>query len=128
MHFGYSKKHLNSILRICLIGFMYLLLSLIFNAYIIPNHISFSLIIFGIVLYYYRKKHNYLSIENDQIKTNHFLGKEIKLKEIKQIEITGNKFILITPNQKLRIDTSWVEVDSLILLKEQLNKLNVKWL
>ena len=80
-----------------------------------------------ISLYHYIKVKYYLTLENNEIKQNYIFGKKMELSEIKSIKHYAGEYILRTDTRKMTINISWVDESSLIDLKGELKKLNVKW-
>ena len=85
-------------------------------------------LIMGLIhIYLYLKVKYYLTLENNIIKQNYIFGKKIDLSEIKSIKHYAGEYILRTDTRKMTINISWVDESSLIDLKGELKKLNVKW-
>ena len=80
-----------------------------------------------ISLYRYIKVKYYLTIENNIIKQNYIFGKKMKLSEIKSIKHFAGEYILRTDKRKMRIDIGSIEKNSLAELRDELKKLDVKW-
>ena len=76
---------------------------------------------------FYRKKKQYLTLENGVISKNSLFYKPLKMSEIKQIEKKSGKYILKTDLRKLTIDTKIIAEESLSELNTELKKLNVEW-
>ena len=64
---------------------------------------------------------------NGVIKQNWPLGKEMNLKEIKQIKHFAGEYILKSETKKLTINIDLIDERSLEELKIELKKLNVDW-
>ncbi len=85
-------------------------------------------LIMGLVdIYLYLKVKFYLSIENNIIKQNYIFGKKMDLSEIKSIKHFAGEYILRTDKRKMRIDIGSIEKSSLAELRDELKKLDVKW-
>ncbi|WGH76399.1 hypothetical protein P8625_04355 [Tenacibaculum tangerinum] len=76
---------------------------------------------------FYRKKKQYLTLENGVISKNSLFHKPLKVSEIKRIEKKAKKYILKTDLRKFTIDTKIIAEESLSKLNTELNKLNVEW-
>ena len=83
-------------------------------------------IIFVYVLFY-RKRKQYLTLENGVISKNSLFHKPLKMSEIKRIEKKSKKYILKTDLRKFTIDTKIIAEKSLSELNTELKKLNVEW-
>ncbi|MDO5981750.1 hypothetical protein [Flavivirga spongiicola] len=83
-------------------------------------------IIFVFVLFY-RKKKQYLTLENGVISKNSLFHKPLKMSEIKRIEKKSKKYILKTDLRKFTIDTKIIAEKSLSELNAELEKLDVEW-
>ena len=85
-------------------------------------------LIMGLVdIYLYLKVKFYLSIENNIIKQNYIFGKKMDFSEIKSIKHFAGEYILRTDKRKMRIDIGSIEKSSLVELRDELKKLDVKW-
>ena len=85
-------------------------------------------LIMGLVdIYLYLKVKFYLSIENNIIKQNYIFGKKMDFSEIKSIKHFAGEYILRTDKRKMRIDIGSIEKSSLAELRDELKKLDVKW-
>ena len=80
-----------------------------------------------ISLYRYIKVKYYLIIEKDVLKQNYIFGKKMDLSEIKSIKHFAGEYILRTDKRKMRIDIGSIEKSSLAELRDELKKLDVKW-
>ena len=76
---------------------------------------------------FYRKKKQYLTLENGVISKNALFHKPLKMSEIKRIEKKSKKYILKTELRKFTIDTKIIAEESLSELNTELKKLNVEW-
>ncbi len=82
--------------------------------------------IFSLILHFYEKKKQYLTIENGYLIKNALFPKKIDLNEIQQIEKFAGNYILISKSTKLTIDTKIIDENSLIELNHELDKLNLE--
>ncbi|MDA9992584.1 hypothetical protein N9E58_00985 [Flavobacteriaceae bacterium] len=80
-----------------------------------------------ISLYRYIKVKYYLIIEKGVLKQNYIFGKKMDLSEIKSIKHFAGEYILRTDKRKMRIDIGSIEKSSLAELRDELKKLDVKW-
>lgn len=110
-------------------GIFWILLFIVGVLFSDRKNIFFYLnLIMGLIhIYLYLKVKYYLSIENNEIKQNYIFGKKINLSEIISIKHFAGEYILRTDTRKMTINISWVDESSLIDLKGELKKLNVKW-
>ncbi|MDO5970047.1 hypothetical protein Q4Q35_09520 [Flavivirga aquimarina] len=76
---------------------------------------------------FYRKRKQYLTLENGVISKNSLFHKPLKMSEIKRVEKKPKKYILKTDLRKFTIDTKIIAEKSLSELNAELNKLNVEW-
>ena len=76
---------------------------------------------------FYRKKKQYLTLENGMISKNSLFHKPLKMSEIKRIEKKSKKYILKTELRKFTIDTKIIAEKSLSELNAELEKLNIEW-
>ena len=76
---------------------------------------------------FYRKKKQYLTLENGMVSKNSLFHKPLKMSEIKRIEKKSKKYILKTDLRKFTIDTEIISEKSLSELNAELEKLNVEW-
>jgi len=76
---------------------------------------------------FYRKRKQYLTLENGVISKNSIFHKPLKMSEIKRIEKKSKKYILKTDLRKFTIDTKIIAEKSLSELNAELEKLNVEW-
>ena len=77
--------------------------------------------------FFYRKRKQYLTLENGVISKNSLFHKPLKMSEIKRIEKKQEKYILKTDLRKFTIDTKIIAEKSLSELNTELEKLNVEW-
>lgn len=76
--------------------------------------------------YKYLKGTNYLITENGVLKQNYIFVKKMDLSDIKSIKHFAGEYILRTYKRKMTINISWVDQSSLLDLKDELKKLDVK--
>jgi hypothetical protein len=76
---------------------------------------------------FYRKRKQYLTLENGVISKNSLFHKPLKMSEIKRIEKKSEKYILKTDLRKFTIDTKIIAEKSLSELITELEKLNIEW-
>jgi hypothetical protein len=91
---------------------------------------DYGYLVFGIlylILYFYQKKYQYLTLENGILKINGSFGKKINLTEIKRIKKFAGDYILKTDKKELTINTQIIDPKSLAELNAELEKLNVEW-
>lgn len=69
----------------------------------------------------------YLTIESGMLKVNTLFGKKINLNEVKEIRNFAGNYTLRTKNKEVKINTALIDPDSLVDLKNELNKLTVNW-
>lgn len=128
MKIGYKKKHLNVNL---ILGLVWLILFFIrvsrketpiWTEYV---WIVMSLIYLGI--YFYQKKHQYLTIKKGIITVNGPFGEKLNLTELKRIKKFAGDYILKTDHQELIIDKQLIDPKSLAKLNAELERLHVEW-
>ncbi|WP_234946423.1 hypothetical protein [Aequorivita viscosa] len=61
------------------------------------------------------------------MKINSPFAKEVKLSEINQIKKFAGDYIITTDQNKMTINTQIIDPDSLIVLNNELEKLDVEW-
>jgi len=123
-----KKRHLNINLFLGIIWFLFGVLELSFSEEI--GWFDYGSLVFGVlylILYFYQKKHQYLTIENGILQINGSFGKKINLTEIKRIKKFAGDYILKTDNKELTINTQIIEPNSLAELNSELEKLNLEW-
>jgi hypothetical protein len=127
MTIRYTKRRLNHGL---IFGTLWLTISLlgIFTKEI-PYWTDYTFLIISFLYlgtYFYEKRNQYLTIENDLISVNQPFGKKIRLTKVKWIKkFTGN-YILKTDKAELTINTKIIDPRSLADLNTELEKLTVK--
>jgi len=85
---------------------------------------SFGLIgggIFMLSLYFYEKRYQYLTIKDGYIYKSWWPFNKLTLSDIKQVEKSNNKYILLSDNKKLSISIETIEKKSLLELERILN-------
>ena len=122
----YSKKRRKYDLFYTIFCLLIGMLSLFFSE---TNHMFIYLYMpLGLIsLYRYIKVKYYLIVEKGVLKQNYIFGKKIDLSEIKSIKHFAGEYILRTDKRKMTINISWVDQSSLLDLKDELKKLDVKW-
>ncbi len=122
----YSKKRRKYDLFYTIFCLLIGILSLFFSE---TNHIFIYLYMpLGLIsLYRYIKVKYYLIIEKGVLKQNYIFGKKMDLSEIKSIKHFAGEYILRTDKRKMRIDIGSIEKSSLAELRDELKKLDVKW-
>lgn len=128
LRIGYRKKHLNINL---ILGLSFITLALIrFLTQDTFRWTGYGTIVISILYlgtYVYQRKYKYLSINNGILKINSPFGKEVKLSEINQIKKFAGDYIITTDQNKMTINTQIIDPDSLIVLNNELEKLDVEW-
>ena len=128
MKIRYRKKIVN---RNLILGVVWLIFGAVQAIFIEDsnpfNYAWFVLSGVYFVLYFNQKNKKYLTIKNGVIKQNWPLGKEMNLKEIKQIKHFAGEYILKSETKKLTINIDLIDERSLEELKIELKKLNVDW-
>ncbi len=128
MKIHYKNKTLNTNLFFGLMWLIFGLLGIFTNEK--PYWTDYVLLVISIlylVLYFYHKKNQYLTIENGEIFHNYPFGKKINLAEIKVIKKFAGDYILKTDKTELTINTQSIDKKSLVNLNVELEKLNVEW-
>ena len=122
----YSKKKRKIDLFQGLFWILLFVLGLLFSDR--KNVFFYLYLIMGLIhIYLYFKVKYYLSIENNIIKQNYIFGKKMDFSEIKSIKHFAGEYILRTDKRKMRIDIGSIEKSSLAELRDELKKLDVKW-
>ncbi|UII20925.1 hypothetical protein [Fulvivirga ligni] len=128
MRIAYSKKHINITLYSAIFLALPIVIAIVSGEQFSGNIISwclFSLISFSV--YFYQRYFKYVTIENGFINENGPFGKKLALDKIKQIREFAGDYILSTDDKSMTINTQIVAKDSLPLLKNSLQQLNVDW-
>ena len=90
---------------------------------------EYGYLVFGIIyigIYIYDITNQYLTIENGMIKKNFIFGKRLNLNEVIAIKKFAGDYTLITENQKLKINTVFIDKKSLAELNEILGRLKLQ--
>jgi len=136
MKIKYSKERLNSNYKL---GLYFLiagtLMTITFTIFSESNefHLDSAGIgligagIFSLLIYYYEKKKQYLTIKKGMLTKNSLISKNINLNEINQIKKFAGDYKLKTSTSELIIDTQIIDSNSLTDLNAELGKLNVEW-
>ena len=82
--------------------------------------------IYMLILYYFENRKQYLTMENGELTKNMLFPKKIKLNQIKLIREFAGDLKLISDKNEFVIDTQIIEPNSLVELKNELNKYNLK--
>jgi len=130
MKIQYKKKKLKINLIFGLIWLIFAIVQLFVvdyqsNGWIKYGWLGISLMF--ITMYFYEYFNQYLTIKDGFIKVNSPFGTRLNLNEIKQIKMFAGDFILKTNEKELTINTQLIDSKSLVLLKTELEKLNVEW-
>ena len=128
MRIRYKKKQVNLILNLGLLWLVNGIFQIVFNEN--PKEIHYYWFVLSglhLIIYFYQKKGEYLTIENGIIKQNWPFGKKINLDEVKSIRHFAGEYILKSESQKMKIDIQLIDEESLPNLKAELKKLNVEW-
>tara|TARA_B110000259_G_scaffold83384_1_gene97336 strand:- start:31 stop:420 length:390 start_codon:yes stop_codon:yes gene_type:complete len=80
-----------------------------------------------LIMYFYQKRGEYLTLENGIINVNGPFGKKLILTEVKRIKKFAGDYILKTDEKELTINTQIIDPNSLVELNAELEKLNVEW-
>lgn len=83
--------------------------------------------IFSLIIYYYEKKKQYLTIKDGILTKNTLIPKNINLNEINRIKRFAGDYKLRTNKAEFIIDTQIIDPNSLTELNAELEKLNVEW-
>ncbi|MGO4911727.1 hypothetical protein [Leeuwenhoekiella sp. W20_SRS_FM14] len=91
------------------------------------DYIYFGIGVFYLAHYVYDLKHQYLEIEDGVIKKNSLYGfrKKMNLKDIDRVEKFAGDYTLKSNDTKLKINTSFIESQSLTSLVKTLSELNL---
>lgn len=106
LRIGYRKKHLNINL---VLGIAFFTLGII--GVVIKDNMRwtdygyFAIAILYLALHFYQKKYKYLTINNGMLKINDPFGKEVKLKEIKQVKKFAGDYIIKTDLNEMTVNT-----------------------
>lgn len=94
------------------------------NPLLLDYHYLFFGIVFSLI-FMFEYTNQYLSIENNTIKKNYPFGKSIELRRIIEIKKYGGVYTLKTINKQFKINTTYINEDSLKSLNTVLSKLNL---
>jgi hypothetical protein len=93
---------------------------------------NFGYIVLGVFYlgtYLYEYNYQYLTIDNGVLKSHAlFERRKIKLNEIVCVKVFTDSYILKTAKKDFAIETKIIGPDSLMVLKEELERLDVKWI
>ena len=129
MKIPYKKKQLNINLFLGLIWLIYAVILTVINEN--SSWIDYGWFVMGIaylILYFYQKNEQYLTIENGIIKQNWPFGKKLNLIEIKYIRYFAGDLILKTDERNLSINGALIDEKTYDGLKDELKKLNAEWI
>lgn len=127
MRIYYNKLHLRTNLIIGLAFLLFSIISFFLKETIGWNDYGWYVITLTyLILYAYKKRYGYVSIDNGYIKINKIFGKGIRLDEIVQIKKFAGDYILRTANDEIVINSQIMEPDSLQELDTVLEGLNVE--
>lgn len=82
--------------------------------------------IFMIVIYFFEKRKQYLTLKNGTLIKNTVFPKKIKLSEIESIREFAGDLKLISDKNEFVIDTQIIESNSLMELKKELENYNLR--
>lgn len=122
----YKKKRLNYQLYF---GIGFLAIGIILVPLNNFSLIYFSWIIFGLLqlaVWYYEKKHQYLSIDKNNLTKNSIFPKSVKLNEIETIVKLEKSYILETKSKKIKINKDIIEEESFYKLNKVLEEIELK--
>jgi hypothetical protein len=136
MKIKYSKQRLKSNLKL---GLFFLIMGIVLTilSVIVDGNDTYYLDSVGIgqictgllilIIYFFERRKQYLTIENGLLVKNSFVPKKINLTEIKWIQKFAGDYKLKTDKEELTIDTQIIDKYSLTDLNTELNKLNLTW-
>ncbi|MBV7441713.1 hypothetical protein KRX57_09795 [Weeksellaceae bacterium TAE3-ERU29] len=127
MKIFYTQKHLN---RKLIFAVIWLILTLV-RVYLKSepfwlNYSFFSISILYLFSYFYSKKNQYLTIENEVLTVNNLLKRQIDLSEVKKVKKHADSYILTTDNTKLIINMDIIASESQENLKAILDNLELE--
>lgn len=82
---------------------------------------------FSLLIYYFEKKKQYLTLKNGVLTKNTLIPKKINLKDITSIKKFAGDYILKSNSTEFVIDTQIIDFDSLNDLTIELEQLNIEW-
>ena len=96
------------------------------TAFFAYGYLLFGMLYF--IRFYYEKRFGYLTITKKQIikHDNPFNKKQINTEEVKTVGKVFGDFVLKTENNKMRINTSIIDSDSILKLDVFINSLKAK--
>lgn len=107
-------------------GLFWLILGVIAITNSSSNIFNFGYLIAALIYftkYVLKSKNQYVSIKNGIITLNKFIPKSLPIKDLKKIKKTGKDYLLESDNIELKIETSFIEKNSLKDLKAILKQL-----
>ena len=128
MKIKYKKKFLNVNLILGLVWIIWFFVGVYENEE--SNMMTYGWIVMPLIylgMYIYQRKYSYVSIDNDTIRVNGPLGKQLKLNEIKRIKKFAGDYIIKTDRKEMTINTQIIDSSSLKELDAELEKLDVVW-
>jgi hypothetical protein len=128
MKIQYKKKQVKLILIIGIISLINGIAPVVFNEDV--NWFGYFWFVFSgicLIIYFYKKKKKYLTLENGILKQNWPFGKKMNLNEIKRIRHFAGDYILKSKNKELIINIQSIDEESMLKLKTELKKLNAEW-
>ncbi|MAX78691.1 MAG: hypothetical protein CL843_00750 [Crocinitomicaceae bacterium] len=78
-------------------------------------------------IYYFEFKKHYLTLQNGILTKNKLFPKRIDLSKIKSIRYVAGNYVLNSDKGQFVINTHIIAPDSLSMLKNELQQLNVEW-
>jgi len=76
--------------------------------------------IFGLVIYYYESKNQYLTIKNGELIKHTLIPKRVNLADVKSVKEFAGDIRLIMDEKEFIIDTNLIEPSSLLELRSEL--------
>lgn len=125
----YTKERLNSSLKMSkfFIGFglFFVLISFVYKDWngISPLAIGIGEIGGGVLMFFvylYKKKHQYLTIEDGELIMHTLFSKKIKLSDVISTKEFAGDIVLKTEKGEFAIDTQIIDTESLEVLKNKL--------
>lgn len=78
--------------------------------------------IFGLIIYYYESKNQYLTFKNGELTKHTLFPKSVKLSDVKSIKEFAGDIKLIIDKKEFVIDTNVIEPSSLLELRSELQQ------
>ena len=129
MKIEFKKTHLKSNLIFGIIWLGLGILNIAFEEEIRWNDYGYLFIsILYLALYFYQRQNNCITIERGVIKMGGLFGKKLNLTEIESIKKFAGDYILKTDNKELTINTQMIDPNSMAVLNNELEKLQVEWI